>query len=432
MAIFPRADVAHLLRRAGFGGSLVEVDALAALPAWSDVVDRVTDTSANPADPVPAAVEDRADPWYPPWVAGVQHWMDRMATTPTPLVEKMALFWHGLFCSSTDKVYPRLVFKQVRTYRRLALGDLHDLAQAMAVDPAMLVYLDGETNTSGTPNENFGRELMELFLLGRDQYDEADVPGMARAWTGHGLDRTTERYTFTAARHDSGSKRIFGQTRAWDGPDTITEIVRGSRQQACARYLTARLWGFLAGPPIAAATLDALAGAFVASGMSIRALVRALFLHPDFLAPATRTGLVRSPVEWIAATMKALGLPASVVHPEWHVERCGQRLYGPPNVGGWRTNDGYISTSTAWGRASFAANVRWKAGDAGIFAGYGDLAPADAAQRALDRFGIDDPSPVTRASLEAFVAGEKAARRGWAVTPGLVALTMLTPDFQMA
>lgn len=428
----PRADAAHLLRRSGFSSTTAEVDALAALPSWTAAVDRVLDTSASPADPIPAAVEDRDDPWYPPWVAGVQHWVDRMVTSPTPLVEKMTLFWHGLFTSGTDKVYPRGVFKQVRTYRRLALGDLHTLAQAMAVDPAMLVYLDNESNVAGAPNENFGRELMELFLLGRPGYAEADVAAMARAWTGHGLDRDTEAYAFTPSRHDGGTKTLFGITRAWDGPATITEMVRGSRQQTCARYLTAKLWAFLAGPPIAPATLDALSGAFVSSGMQIRALVRALFLHPDFRAPATRTGLVRSPVEWIAAVTKAVGLRSTDLHPEWFVERCGQRLYQPPNVGGWRGNEGWVSTSTAWGRASFAGNVRWKASEAGVFAGYGDLAPATAAKRALERFGIDDPSPVTRSALESFVAGERSARRSWAVPPGLIALTMLSPDFQMA
>lgn len=429
---FSRADVAHLLRRAGFGGTRAEVDALAAQPSWAAVVDRVLDTSASPPDRIPIAVEDRDDPWYLPWVAGAQHWTDRMATSPTPLVEKMALFWHGLFTSSTDKVYLRIVFKQVRTYRRLALGDFHELAQAMAVEPAMLIYLDNETNEAGNPNENFARELMELFLLGQGHYEEGDVAAMARAWTGHGLDRSTETYSFSPERHDRSTKTIFGITRSWDGPDTITEMVRGSQQQACAKFIAAKLWAFLAGPPPAPATLDALAGAFAASGMEIRALVRALFLHPDFRAPATRTGLVRGPAEWVAATMKALDLPAAVVHPEWFLERSGQRLYNPPNVGGWRDNEGWVSTSTAWGRAAFAGYVRWKAANAGVFAGYGDLAPAEAVARALDRFGIDDPSPVTRTALERFVAGEQAARRRWTVQPGLVALTMLSPDFQTA
>jgi uncharacterized protein (DUF1800 family) len=429
---FSRSDVGHLLRRAGFGAPASAVDALLALPDWATVVDRVLDTTAWPADVVPAAVEDRVNPWYPPWVSGVQYWMDRMATSPTPIVEKMALFWHGLFTSSVDKMYPRLVFKQIRTYRRLALGDLHDLAQAMAVDPAMLLYLDNESNVAGRPNENFAREVMELFLLGRAGYAEADVAPMARAWTGHGYDQTSETYRWNPARHDSGSKTIFGVTRNWDGPETITEMVRGSKQAVCARFVAGRVWAFLAGPPPAPVTLDAITAAFVGSGMVVRELVRAVFLHPDFRAPATRTGLVRSPVEWMAATMKVLGLPATTVHPEWWVERCGQRLYAPPNVGGWKGNDSWIATSTTWGRASFASYVRWQASEAGIFSGYGSLTPATAVSRALTRFGIEDPSPVTRAALEAYVDGEQRARRAWAVTPNLVALCMLTPDFQMA
>ena len=298
------------------------------------MVDRVLDTSASPADTVPAKVDDRVDQWYPPWVAGVQYWMDRMATSPTPIVEKMALFWHGLFTSSVDKMYPRLVFKQIKTYRRLALGDLHELAQAMALDPAMLLYLDNESNVAGRPNENFARELMELFLLGRANYAEADVAPMARAWTGHGYNSTTETYRWNATKHDGGAKTIFGITRNWDGPETITEMVRGSKQAVCARFIAGKVWAFLAGPAPAPATLDALVAAFVGSNMDIKALVRAVFVHPDFRAPATRTGLVRSPVEWMAAAMQALGLNAATLHPEWWVERCGQRLYAPPNVGG--------------------------------------------------------------------------------------------------
>jgi len=432
MVDFSRADVALLLRRAGFGGTTAEVDALARQPDWAAVVDRVLDTSADPADPVPPGVEDREDQWYPPWVAGVQHWTDRMATSPTPIVEKMALFWHGLFTSSVDKMYPRLVFHQVRTYRRLALGDLHDLAQAMAITPAMLVYLDNESNVAGRPNENFARELMELFLLGQGQYTEADVAAMARAWTGHGIDGYSESYLFYPGRHDGGDKTLFGITRNWDGPDAITEIVRGSKQRACARFIATRLWAFLVGTPPAAGVVDGLADAFVDSDMSIRALVRAVFLRPELRAPAARTGLVRSPVEWMAATMKVLGLPAATLHPEWWLERCGQRLYAPPNVGGWKGNDAWVSTSTAWGRGSFASHARWKANEAGVFAGFGDRTPAAAVQGAFDRFGIDDPSPVTRQALEAYVTGEQRAGRRWAVPSQLVALCMLSPDFQLA
>jgi uncharacterized protein (DUF1800 family) len=429
---FTRADVAHLLRRAGFGGTAAEIDALMGLPSWEAVVDRVLDTSANPPDPIPAAVENREDEWYPPWVAGVQHWLDRMATSPTPIVEKMTLFWHGVFTSSVDKMVPRLVFKQVRTYRSLALGDLHTLAQAMAKTPAMLIYLDNESNVVGNPNENFARELMELFLLGQGQYTEADVMEMARAWTGHGYDSVGETYIWYPGRHDNGQKTIWGMTRNWDGPDTITEIVRGSKQRACARFIATKLWAFLAGPTPSSEVVDALVDAFVAGGMVVESLVRAIFLRPEFRSPAVKTGLLRGPVEWMAATMKVLGLPASVAHPEWYAERCGQYLYAPPNVGGGRGNDGWVATSTTWGRGSFASHCQWAARDRGIFAGADRMTPAAAAQMAFDRFGIAEPSPATRAAVEAYVRGEQTARRGWAIQPSLVVLMMMSPDFQAA
>jgi len=429
---FTRADVAHLLRRAGFGGSAAEIDALMGSARWADVVDRVLDTSASPRDTTPAAVEDRADEWYPPWVAAVHHWMDRMATSPTPIVEKLTLFWHGVFVSSVDKMVPRLVFKQVATYRAHALGDLHTLAQAMAVTPAMLVYLDNESNVVGNPNENFARELMELFLLGQGQYTEGDVMEMARAWTGHGFDPVGETYIWYPGRHDTGPKTIWGITRSWDGPDTITEMVRGSKQRACARFIATKLWAFLAGPAPSPALVEALADAFIAGDMVIAELVRAIFLRPEFRSPAVRTGLLRSPVEWMAASMKVLGLPAAVAHPEWFVERAGQHLYAPPNVGGWRAGEGWVSTSTTWGRGSFASLCQWAARDRGVFAGADQMTAAAATQMAFDRFGIADPSPATRSAVEAYVAGEKAARRGWAIQPSLVVLMMMSPDFQAA
>lgn len=429
---FTRADVAHLLRRAGFGGTAAEIDALMGRADWEAVVDRVLDTSANPPDVVPAGVENRDDEWYGPWVTGVQYWMDRMATSPTPIVEKMTLFWHGIFVSSVDKMVPRLVFKQIKTYRQHALGDLHTLAQAMAKTPAMLVYLDNESNVVGNPNENFARELMELFLLGQGHYTEADVVAMARAWTGHGYDSVGETYIWYPGRHDTGSKTIWGITRDWDGPDTITEIVRGSKQRACARFIATKLWAFLAGPAPSTEVVDALADAFIAADMEIKALVRAIFLRPEFRSPAVKTGLLRSPIEWMVATMRALGLTAAVAHPEWYAERAGQYLYAPPNVGGWRGNEGWIATSTAWGRGSFASHCQWAARDRGIFAGADRMTPAAAAQMAFDRFGIADPSPATRAAVEAYVRGEQTARRGWAIQPSLVVLMMMSPDFQAA
>ncbi len=432
IADFTRVDVAHLLRRAGFGGRKADIDALVALPTWVAVVDRVLTTTANPADPIPVAVDDTVDLYHKPWVASVHHWMDRMATSPTPIVEKMTLFWHGHLTTSVNDVLPRLVHRQIRTYRANSLGDLHTLLQAMAVDPAMLGYLNGGSNVVKQPNENFGREVLELFTLGNGQFSESDVTAMARAWTGHNLTDDRQRYVFRPLDHDGGSKTLFGITRNWDGPATITEIVRGSRQQACARHLAGRIWAFFAYPNPSAALVDQLAAAFIASGMNIKALLRAIFLRPEFRLASTRTALVRSPVEWLVAAMRHTGMSAAEIHPEWWLERIGQRLLAPPNVAGWRGGEAWISTSSQWAKGAFVKWVRWEANTRGVLAGTAAMTPATAVSTAFAQYGIDQPSALTRQRLEQFVAGEKAGIRDWSVSVNLTALTLLSPDFQLA
>ena len=432
MADFTRTDVAHLLRRAAFGGTAAEIDDLAGEATWAAVVDRVLDTTANPPDPIPPAVDDRTDEWWAPFVAGVHHWMNRMATSPTPVVEKATLFWHSNLASSIDDVLPRLVFRQIRTYRARALGDVHALLQAMAKDPAMLIYLSNADNVAAEPNENFARELMELFTLGNGAFAESDVVAMARAWTGHNLDASGEAYAFRPDDHDTGLKTLFGITRNWDGPATITEIVRGSQQRTCARFLAAKWWSFLAYPAPSAALVDDLASAFIAGGMRTDALLRAILLRPEFRLASTRTALVRSPVEWLVAVMRALDLTAEELHPEWWVDRLGQVLYRPPNVSGWKQNAAWISTSTQWGKGQLASYLRWSATEAGVFGDVGTKTPAAAAQAMFDRFGVDAPSSATRQRVVEFVTRERAAGRSWAVAPGLVALGMLAPDVQIA
>jgi uncharacterized protein (DUF1800 family) len=432
VADFTRPDVVHLLRRAGFGGTAAEIDGLMALASWADVVDQVLDTSANPPDTIPAAVDSLVDQYHPAWVAGVHYWMDRMATTPTPIVEKMTLFWHSNLATSTDGVLARLVFRQIKTYRALGLGDMHELMQAMAQDPAMLLYLDNASNFAAKPNENFARELMELFTLGNGAFTEADVIGMARAWTGYNYDDAGEQPVYRAIKHDNGDKTIFGITRNWTGPEALTEIIRGSRQQTCAKFLSGKIWSFFAYPNPSAALVDELAAGFISSGMNVKALLRDVFLRPEFRLATTRTALVRSPIEWFVAAMRALGMNAATLHPEWWLGPIGQAPYQPPNVSGWKQNAAWISTSAQWAKGSFAGWVRWMANDAGVLAGTGSMTPALAATTAFTRFGIEDPSPLSRQRIEEYVAREKAANRSWAVPPNLVILALLTPDFQLA
>jgi hypothetical protein len=175
-----------------------------------------------------------------------------------------------------------------------------------------------------------------------------------------------------------------------------------------------------------------LANTFIASGYNLKALVRAILLHPQFLAPAARNALVRSPIEWFVAGQKAIRLPATLTHPEWFLSSMGQEPFQPPNVSGWKQNAYWISTSTYWSRGAWAGHVRWEASRQGLFAGFETMTPAALVQAGFDRFGIVEPDPQTRRVLEAFVLGERTARRSWAVHPNLITLLLLSPDFQVA
>jgi uncharacterized protein (DUF1800 family) len=431
MADFTRGDVAHLLRRAGFSSTPDEVDALVGEPSWSAVVDRVLDTSANPPDPMPAAVGN-LDDQRAAAIAAVRWWMDRMVTTPTPLVEKLTFFWHGILTSAIGPASPQQLFEQLATYRRLGLGDLETLMQAMAIDPAMLQYLDGANNNKVSPNENFARELMELFTMGNFTFTEDDVKALARAWTGHNLQASTGQYVFRGERHDYGQKTLFGITKNWNGPQALTEILRGSKQPVSARYLAGRIWSFFAAPNPAPALLDELRDAFIDADLNVAAFLRYVFEHPDFRSAATKTGLVRSPVEWVVALLRSTGIDSDQLDLVTYLPRMGQIPMLPPNVSGWRQNRAWISSSTVWAKGSVAGQVQLALDAAGTFDDLASLSVAGAVAATFERLGIDAPSAATRSDLEAYLSAERAAGRGATATSTLPAITLLTPDFQLA
>lgn len=425
----PAWKVAHLLRRAGFGGSPAEVAAFEALDLPT-IVDRLLDVSSAPALPAPASLGNPDVNNWEQWVAMTHAWLDRMATAPVPLVEKMTLFWHGHFCSSVDKVSSTTaMWNQNQLFRTAGLGRFSELAKAVALDPAMLRYLDNHRNVVGAPNENFARESMELFTLGVNQYTQDDVVAVARAWTGHGLEK--DAYKFTASRHDNGQKTIFGMARNWDGPAVLDEIVLGTKRDVSARFVVAKLWSFFAYPNPEPAVVDALSAAYLAAGSNIAAALRVLFLREEFYGPKAIRGLVRTPIEYVVATMRSLGFNSALAHPEWYLEAMGQRPFAPPNVSGWRSNAYWVSTSAQWAKADFAGYVRWEAQKRGYLAGTDKLAPRDAVLHALRSFGIDAPSVWTVGAMEGWLREERRTTR-WAEQPNLIMLSLLSPDMQLA
>ena len=428
-------DVALLLRRAGFGGSAGEIATLAS-GSFTAAVDHVLDLTNAPADVPPPELADSSKGDWERWVATTQWWLDRMATTATPIVEKMTLFWHGHFVSGNDKVPMTELYAQNALFRSAGLGNFRTLCQQMAQQPAMLHYLDNDSNVKGSPNLNFARELMELFTLGVGHYTEADILASARAWTGHGVNETTKTYEFHAAQHDNANKTFMGVTQNWNGPQIIDFICTDpATRLVMARFIAGELWAFFAAPgPPPSGVVEALADVFIANNLEIVPLLRALFLRPEFLATSTRQGLVRTPIEWVVAVMRATGLTAAQVNPQWYLDQMGQRPFEPPNVSGWRPNGYWLSTTAVTARAEFARNVAYHVqSSTTLLATTSSKTVTTAIDDALVAFGIATAASPTRTALISWLQAQRSIPySGWAEQTNLVTLVALAPELQLA
>jgi len=431
------ANVAHLLRRAGFGATNAEVATLAAQP-WATIVDQLLDFSSAPADAQPAFLTDSTKGDWEKEYLLQQWWLDRMATSTTPLQEKLTLFWHGHFATANYKVSDMLLmYRQNALFRAGAAGNFRDLVHSMSLQPAMLIWLDNDPNVKGSPNENFARELMELFTLGVGNYSQADVVASARAWTGHNtLDGDRTQYHFYPDRHDTDPKTFMGVTQNWDGPDIIDYILGGSAtsKQTAAEFIATKMWTFFAYPDPEPAVVTSLAASFLANDLSVHDLVRAIFMHPNFVSPKAMTGLVRTPAEWVAASMRVVGLTAPDANPQWFMDDMGQTLFEPPNVSGWRPNDYWLTTSRLWARANWARYIIWRNDVQNSLSDITAMTVPDAIQRGFDFFGIDTPSAHTRAKLEAWLTKQRADTHAWTnwTFINLLTLLMLSPEFNLA
>jgi uncharacterized protein (DUF1800 family) len=341
-------------------------------------------------------------------------WLDRMVATDAPFPERMTWFWHGHFATSARKVRSAgLMYGQNATLRRLGRGDFRALAQAMVVDPAMLVWLDGGGNRVGRPNENLAREFMELFTLGIGNYTETDVREAARALTGWRVDVAAGgSAAFVPRNHDAGPKTVLGTTAAFDAPGLVDLLV--ARPES-ARFLAGRVWTrFVAHTPPDPAALDALAAAY-GPNRDITALVRAAATSPAFRDPTSV--LVRQPVEWLVAALRALKLRASALPPaalRGGLTGLGQIPFAPPDVGGWPAGTPWLTTASSLARLRLARTLADK-GDLGPVA---DAPPAGRVDATAALLGLPGFTPRTAAAL-APLAGRP---------PDLVAAALASPE----
>jgi uncharacterized protein (DUF1800 family) len=394
----PRPGELATAASAGFEATLAALTAPRAGPDAGVVATPVPDFGS----PVPrlgrsATIEARQAQQRAQAVQGRQlgvWWLDRMAAVDGPFVERMTWFWHGHFATSVKKVkLAQLMYLQNDTQRRLGRGDFRALAQAMIIDPAMLVWLDGGGNRIGKPNENLAREFVELFTLGVGNYSETDVRQAARALTGWQVNYTTDTPVFRPRAHDAGPETVLGVRGDYDASGLVDLIL--SRPTA-PRYLAQRIWTrYVSDTPPDPATLERLVAAY-GPGHDITALLTAAVRSPAFRDPASV--LVREPVLWLVAVLRALRLPASKLPPaalEAALSGLGQSPFAPPNVGGWPAGTPWLTTAAALTRLQVARTLA----TVGDISPVSDAAPADRVDAATTLLGLPTLTDRTRGAL---------------------------------
>ncbi len=343
---FGRDEAERLLWRAGFGPRPGEADRLARKGLHEAVRTLTSPGRERLTGPKPH--ERNGRPLAPRDAWGHDHlwWLDRMVRTRRPLVERMTLIWHDWFATSNDGVdSQRLMLKQNELFRRNSLGSFRSLLLQVTHDHAMLVWLNGIENEKGSPNENYARELMELFTLGAGRgYTEADVREQARALTGWARDWKYNKpfFHYDRKRHDTGTKRVFGRGGNFDWTDACLMCLRHPRH---ASFFVRKLWSYFIPTQPNAATQRALE-ALYRRGYQIRPVVTAILKHPDLY---TGPRMVKPPVVHNAGLLRAIGRGIDTTDWTWIAPLAGQRLFYPPNVAGWDESR-WLDTSTFRGR----------------------------------------------------------------------------------
>ena len=462
---------AHLLRRAGFGATRAELDSYVA-QGYEETVEELL----NPGDPgnMPDDVIRRfhveQSELRQPDSAGA-YWMYRMITTRCPLEEKIGLFWHGLFATGYTKInQARSLLNQIDMFRTQGLGRFDNLLVELSRDPAMIIWLDNNDNHDGAINENYGRELLELFSMGIGNYSEDDIKEAARAFTGWTLGnavymsvramkdsiwpygRIAWHFGYRPEDHDDGEKTFLGETGNFNGEDIVGII---ARHPATARFVCTRLFQFFAADEVddsGEVVVEAMTQTYFDSSYEIRAVLRTLFNSEFFKSPDARYSRVKGPVEQVVGTIRLAG---SYRKPTIGVEAIasqaffmGQGLLMPPTVEGWHEGAEWIDSGALVERVNFAAKEMARTDQPGVRSmidamasnnGH-PLSPDEAVELCLDQMGSVDLAESTREALADHLGrrgkldlrdhkpGDESERRVGEV----LRLIASTPEFQRA
>ncbi len=462
-----RSLMAHLLRRAGFGATFEELEESLTqgyeatverllhpenAPEWDDALFRRYHVDQNSLMLIESAQS---------------YWLYRMINSPRPLEEKIALFWHGLFATAYGKLnHAKAVVNQTNTFRRHGLGTFRNLLSELSRDPAMIFWLDNKDNHKDAPNENYGRELLELFSMGIGSYTEADVKAAARAFTGwtianqdymsirasrdsiwpHG--RLDWQFQYRPEDHDDSPKTFLNQTGRFNGEDVL-DIICG--HPASSWFLAGKLYAFFVSDRPDEAATQIIAEDLRRTGGDVRSALRAIFLSDFFRAPEARYAKVKSPAEVVAGVARlagAFGVPRwNVVNLALDANFMGQEILNPPTVEGWHTGTEWVDTGTLMERVNSAALLLGDPGQPGVRNIIGRLredhrthSPEELVDSCLRLCGALEVSDATRNELVAFAAapgeltfepqfGDGCAQRRVA---DLLQLIVSTREYQMA
>lgn len=411
-----REKIAHLLRRFGLGASEAEIDYYGK-DGLKGAIDKLLDFEST-EEPFKQSPEEITNDGKAPNIREAQaYWMMKLLTTRRPLQEKMTLFWHDHFATSAQKVnQPMFMIDQIEILRSNCAGKFRTLLGNVSKDPAMLFWLDNQYNVKGKPNENFAREVMELFTLGIGNYTEQDIQEAARAFTGWTIglgpngrqDPKAEankpprrgQFTFRQAQHDTGMKEVLGNSGPFDGDD-ILNILCDNPQTS--RYIVTKIWEWFAYPKPDSSLIEKLAQRFRYSGLEIKSLLRDIMEAPEFYSDKAFRAIYKNPIDFAVTTVRQLGVGEIAARNLQNVESdkirgalapavglvqvtksMGMDLMFPPDVSGWDGGPNWISSATMVERIKLADRL------------FGTAAPARGAAtfryQAMQLF-TDDPTP---------------------------------------
>ena len=461
-----RKLISHLMRRAGFGASSKDIDRLENMEYESIVNELLdpSDTSWTEWDHLVRRFHHEQSGMISRSGPG-EYWLYRMVTTPAPLIEKVTLFWHSVFATGYPKVvHGKVLSHQIAMFRQNGLGNFRDLLVALSKDPAMIVWLDNQDNHKEAINENYGRELLELFSMGVGNYSESDVKEAARAFTGWTIGNTeymvmrssrdsdwpygriSWHFEFNENDHDSEEKTFLGETGNFDGEDIIDIICK---QESTAKFIARHMYNFFVAdeppvpswPHIEARDPDAiqqLVDVYFASSYSIKEMLRTLLVSDFFKAEKIRYKRVKSPTELVAGVLRLSG---HIDRPRRerleHAQRLafmGQMLHDPPSVEGWHQGQEWIQTGSLVERVNFASEQLGNRNMPGVSAMVSNVVDTissddDLIEACLKEMGEIEISDVTQDNL-----------RGYSVEPGalddertaeVLRLIAASPDFQL-